>query len=550
MKKILMLFFLIIPINIYAENTTLDAAVYEVMRIGFMLPPADLKWNDTSADSNYKDIKAKVRKQLQDALLLNKKYPNITQNQKNNIIFRYNHLKAELEDSIRNDKIKGVEIHLYRLFLDLSLMSINEYKDNISNFASFNESDFYIALRSRILISYILYNINYMPETQKIILEYTDMYLERYKEYMINDFKTKVTKYDYYNTYKKAADELTKAVYERYNLNKMVNLAEIKDEKGNALKGIWYSIDFDKAGSPIFTTYYSLFFGGYTGYHYYNFSSDFNFVETFYTSGENRKTLLLYPHAAYVKNNIIYVTLENDPVNNQSEYKKPLYIQARFKETSLLELTDSYYDGVSLFVDNMDKYIKQYSINLSLNQKVNKDNLDKNVLSFIKKYDKHADIENAGRFIINNKAYYIFISYHNYAFGYDGINSKLIDIVITFWEDMGNYISLKDYSYLDNGGIFNGCSSKDNMILCTMLYDDARGAFGKNDYTYILENNNFYLYSYKNTTGIDDRDVSCTYYLYTGKEKISMDKLSLNFYKKLRDKAYSSKKCSKMVGIE
>ncbi len=550
MKKILMLFFLIIPINIYAENTTLDAAVYEVMRIGFMLPPADLKWNDTSADSNYKDIKAKVRKQLQDALLLNKKYPNITQNQKNNIIFRYNHLKAELEDSIRNDKIKGVEIHLYRLFLDLSLMSINEYKDNISNFASFNESDFYIALRSRILISYILYNINYMPETQKIILEYTDMFLERYKEYMINDFKTKVTKYDYYNTYKKAADELTKAVYERYNLNKMVNLAEIKDEKGNALKGIWYSIDFDKAGSPIFTTYYSLFFGGYTGYHYYNFSSDFNFVETFYTSGENRKTLLLYPHAAYVKNNIIYVTLENDPVNNQSEYKKPLYIQARFKETSLLELTDSYYDGISLFVDNMDKYIKPYSINLALNQKVSKDNLEKNVSSFIKKYDKHADVENAGSFIINNKPYYIFISYHNYAFGCDGINSRWKDIVITFWEDMGNYALLKDYSYLDNGGIFNGCSSQNNMVLCSILYDDARGAFGKNEYTYILDNNSFYLYSYKNTTGIDDRDVSCTYYLYTGKEKISMDKLSLNFYKKLRDKAYSSKKCSKMVGIE
>lgn len=550
MKKILMLFFLIIPINIYAENTTLDAAVYEVMRIGFMLPPADLKWNDTSADSNYKDIKAKVRKQLQDALLLNKKYPNITQNQKNNIIFRYNHLKAELEDSIRNDKIKGVEIHLYRLFLDLSLMSINEYKDNISNFASFNESDFYIALRSRILISYILYNINYMPETQKIILEYTDMYLERYKEYMINDFKTKVTKYDYYNTYKKAADELTKAVYERYNLNKMVNLAEIKDENGNALKGIWYSIDFDKAGSPIFTTYYSLFFGGYTGYHYYNFSSDFNFVETFYTSGENRKTLLLYPHAAYVKNNIIYVTLENDPVNNQSEYKKPLYIQARFKETSLLELTDSYYDGISLFVDNMDKYIKPYSINLALNQKVSKDNLEKNVSSFIKKYDKHADVENAGSFIINNKPYYIFISYHNYAFGCDGINSRWKDIVITFWEDMGNYALLKDYSYLDNGGIFNGCSSQNNMVLCSILYDDARGAFGKNEYTYILDNNSFYLYSYKNTTGIDDRDVSCTYYLYTGKEKISMDKLSLNFYKKLRDKAYSSKKCSKMVGIE
>lgn len=550
MKKILMLFFLIIPINIYAENTTLDAAVYEVMRIGFMLPPADLKWNDTSADSNYKDIKAKVRKQLQDALLLNKKYPNITQNQKNNIIFRYNHLKAELEDSIRNDKIKGVEIHLYRLFLDVSLMSINEYKDDISNFASFNESDFYIALRSRILISYILYNINYMPETQKIILEYTDMFLERYKEYMINDFKTKVTKYDYYNTYKKAADELTKAVYERYNLNKMVNLAEIKDENGNALKGIWYSIDFDKAGSPIFTTYYSLFFGGYTGYHYYNFSSDFNFVETFYTSGENRKTLLLYPQAAYVKNNIIYVTLENDPVNNQSEYKKPLYIQARFKETSLLELTDSYYDGISLFVDNMDKYIKPYSINLALNQKVSKDNLEKNVSSFIKKYDKHADVENAGSFIINNKPYYIFISYHNYAFGYDGINSRWKDIVITFWEDMGNYALLKDYSYLDNGGIFNGCSSQNNMVLCSILYDDARGAFGKNEYTYILDNNSFYLYSYKNTTGIDDRDVPCTYYLYTGKEKISMDKLSLNFYKKLRDKAYSSKKCSKMVGIE
>lgn len=220
-------------------------------------------------------------------------------------------------------------------------MCINEYKDDISNFASFDESYFYIALRSRILISYILFNINYMPEEQKIILEYTAMYIERYKEYMQNDFKTKVTKYDYYKAYKKAADELINAVNERYNLNKKINLADIKDKNGNSLKGLWFSIDFDKAGSPLFTAYYSLFFGGYTGYHYYNFSSDYNFVETFYTNAESRTTLLLYPKTAYEKNNIIYVTLENDPVNNQSGYAKPLYIQARFKDSKLLELTDS-----------------------------------------------------------------------------------------------------------------------------------------------------------------------------------------------------------------
>ena len=41
-----------------------------------------------------------------------------------------------------------------------------------------------------------------MPQEQKIILEYTAMYIERYKEYMQNDFKTKVTKYDYYKAYK------------------------------------------------------------------------------------------------------------------------------------------------------------------------------------------------------------------------------------------------------------------------------------------------------------------------------------------------------------
>ena len=83
-----------------------------------------------------------------------------------------------------------------------------------------------------------------------------------------NDFKTKVTKYDYYKAYKKAADELINAVNERYNLNKKINLADIKDKNGNSLKGLWFSIDFDKAGSPLFTFFYSLFFGGYTGYHY------------------------------------------------------------------------------------------------------------------------------------------------------------------------------------------------------------------------------------------------------------------------------------------
>lgn len=550
MKRLLLLFILLLPLNIYAENTALDSSIYEVMRIGFMLPPADLKWKNTSANANYTDIKAKIRKQLSDALALNKKYPDINKNQKNNIIFRYNHLQEELEINIKHNTVKGVEIRLYRLFLDLSLMCINEFKDDISRLASFDEKDFYIALRSRILISYILFNINYMPEEQKIILEFTNMYIEKYKDYMQQDYKLKHTKYDYYNTYKKAADELTKAVNERYSLNKKINLAEIKDKNGYSLKGIWYSIDFDKAGNPLFTAYYSLFFGGYTGYHYYNFSSDYNFIETFYTSADSRTTLLLYPKAAYVKNNIIYVTLVSDPVNNQSEYKKPLYIQARFKEPKLLELTDSYYDGVSLFVDDINKYTKPYNLNLALNHKVNKDNLEKNVSSFIKKSDKQADIENAGRFIINNKAYYIFVSYHNYAFGYDGVNSRWKDIVVTFWEDMGQYAVLKDYSYLDNGGILQKTSSQNNIIILDLIYGDERAAFGNNLYTYILDNDKFYLYSYKNITGIDDKNVTCTYYTYTAENKKPLQDISLDYLKSLRDTAYSSKKCSKLVGIE
>ena len=265
---------------------------------------------------------------------------------------------------------------------------------------------------------------------------------------------------------------------------------------------------------------------------------------------DSRTTLLLYPKAAYVKNNIIYVTLVNDPVNNQSEYAKPLYIQARFKDTKLLELTDSYYDGVSLFVDSMDKYIKPYSINLALNHKANKDNLEKNIASFIKKSDKNADIENTGRFIINNKAYYIFTSYHNYAYGYDGVNSRWKDTVITFWKDMGQYAVLKDYTYLDNGGILQKCSSQNNMIMFDLIYGDERAAYGNNFYTYILDNDKFYLYSYKNITGIEDKKVSCTYYTYTAENKKAVQDITLDYLKSLRDTAYSSKKCTKLVGIE
>ena len=120
MKRLLLLFILLLPLNIYAENTALDSSIYEVMRIGFMLPPADLKWKNTSANANYTDIKAKIRKQLSDALALNTKYPNISKNQKNNIIFRYNKLQEELEINIKHNTVKGVEIRLYRLFLDLS----------------------------------------------------------------------------------------------------------------------------------------------------------------------------------------------------------------------------------------------------------------------------------------------------------------------------------------------------------------------------------------------------------------------------------------------
>lgn len=550
MKKILMLFFLIIPVNIYAENTSLDAAVYEVMRIGFMLPPADLKWNDTSANSNYTDIKAKVRKQLQDALMLNKKYPDIPNNQKNNLLFRQKHLTLELEDNINNNKLNPVEIKLYRLFLNISLLSVNEYNNKISNIVDFNESDFYIALRSRILISYILYNINYMPEEQKIILEYTKMYLEKYKPYLQNDFKFKIVKYDYYTAYKNALDNLTKAVNERYNLTETINLNNIKDSKGSALKGLWSSIEFDKAGNPLITTYYSLLFGGYTGYHYYNFSAYQNFIETFYISNNKRINLILYPKSAYVKNDIIYASLSDDPINYKLPLNKPLYIQARFKDKSLIEFTDSYYDGVTLYVDNINKYITDYSLTLIKDSKISMDNLKANFKNFIYKYDKKADVLYAGKFIINNKPFHILISYHNYAYGYNGINNKWKNMVITFWEDMGNYALLKDYIYLDNGGIFEKCSSQNNMVLCSILYNDTKNIFGKNEYTYILDNNSFYLYSYKNTTGIDDKDVSCTYYLYNSKEKISMDKLSLNFYKNLRDKVYSSKKCGKIIGIE
>ena len=172
------------------------------------------------------------------------------------------------------------------------------------------------------------------------------------------------------------------------------------------------------------------------------------------------------------------------------------------------------------------------------------------IASFIKKSDKHADIENTGRFIINNKAYYIFVSYHNYAFGYDGVNSRWKDIVVTFWEDMGQYAVLKDYSYLDNGGILQKCSSQNNMIMFDLIYGDERAAYGNNFYTYILDNDKFYLYSYKNITGIDDKNVTCTYYTYTAENKKPLQDITLDYLKSLRDTAYSSKKCSKLVGIE
>ena len=43
------------------------------------------------------------------------------------------------------------------------------------------------------------------------------------------------------------------------------------------------------------------------------------------------------------------------------------------------------------------------------------------------------------------------------------------------------------------------------MIILDLIYGDERAAFGNNLYTYILDNDKFYLYSYKNITGIDDK---------------------------------------------
>ena len=88
------------------------------------------------------------------------------------------------------------------------------------------------------------------------------------------------------------------------------------------------------------------------------------------------------------------------------------------------------------------------------------------------------------------------------------------------------------------------------MLMCNLIYSDERNAFGNNFYTYILDNDKFYLYSYKNITGIEDKKVSCTYYAYTAENKKTVQDITLDYLKSLRDNAYSSKKCSKLVGIE
>ncbi len=165
-------------------------------------------------------------------------------------------------------------------------------------------------------------------------------------------------------------------------------------------------------------------------------------------------------------------------------------------------------------------------------------------------FSEDADIYNAGTYAVNNKTFYIFISYHNYAYGYDGINSRWKNTVITFWEDMGQYAVLKDYSYLDNGGTLQKCSAQNNLLLCSMIYSDERTAYGNNFYTYILDNDSFYLYSYKNITGIADKKAACTYYTYSAENKKSIHDVTLDYLKNLRDKSYSSKKCAKLVGVE
>ncbi len=83
-----------------------------------------------------------------------------------------------------------------------------------------------------------------------------------------------------------------------------------------------------------------------------------------------------------------------------------------------------------------------------------------------------------------------------------------------------------------------------------MIYSDERTAYGNNFYTYILDNDSFYLYSYKNITGIADKKAACTYYTYSAENKKSVHDVTLDYLKNLRDKSYSSKKCAKLVGIE
>ena len=45
-------------------------------------------------------------------------------------------------------------------------------------------------------------------------------------------------------------------------------------------------------------------------------------------------------------------------------------------------------------------------------------------------------------------------------------------------------------------------------------------------------------------------NVTCTYYTYTAENKKPLHNITLDYLKSLRDTAYSSKKCSKLVGIE
>lgn len=548
MKQIFAAIFILFSVSCGFADTSLNKSMDEIIRVGFLTPPAACKWQGDTIEAGNCDIKNKIKKNFYDAYVLNKKYPDIKNEDKKVILKRSDLLKKHLQ-AVKKD-MNAAEQKLYDALIHLTAVALNEYDlSDIYYMPAFSSEEFYIAVRVRLLLSFLLYNINGIPEDQKIILRFTALYLERHKSEMEKDFKNKRTQFDYYKSYSSALRELTDCANERYSFGDIIDIGSYKDEKGRGIKGKWSSFYYDGNGKIRYTEYYNIFDrGGTRLYNYFDFGFKPGFAETFYKSDDALKFCVFLIDGLEVKNNVFYITLKQDPLNFFIR-KNALYLECRFGRDDILECAESYFEGTDFYAKELKAAVSDIPVSAAIKDKVRyskKADADKAVETYFVSKNKMLETDFISRIDLNNMTYGIYISYFRGGRGAGLSGTVRTAPHVSFWKIYEKEAVLEGISAIDSGSGAVSCEKDGMDTLCRLYDEDGFGRKSENGYVFSFDKNGMFLKKYENISSHGKKRSRCEYYKYDGKNMKSTDSVNEKWLEETRFKAYDSGKCADM----